>query len=106
MLTVPKKFNFGTNWKWFIPEIPKTTGQLLSRSVFLMVIIFVTIVDHSHDIWIVVFVVIVKRVKKYAKSIPTIRATKYWTFKAFGGSIPGKFNKNIELFRCDCFPIE
>ncbi len=50
-------------------------------SIVLMVEIFGPIVDHGHDVGIVVLVVIIEGVEKHTQAYPLVAGTKHWTFQ-------------------------
>ena len=89
---VPVKFNFSSDRERFISEISQTACQLLCWTIFLMIVGFCSIIDHCHNVRIVMLVVIVKRIKKYSKTIPPIRTSKNWAFESLGRCIPKERN--------------
>lgn len=44
-----------------------------------MIEVFRAIIQYSHDVWIIVFVVIIERIEEDAKTIPFIRRSEYFT---------------------------
>ena len=86
--SVHVKFNFGSDWERFVPEVPQTARQLLCRAVFLVVIVLRTVVDHGHDVGIVVLVIVVEGIEKHTQTIPTIRRAEDRAFEALSGSVP------------------
>jgi hypothetical protein len=84
-------FNFCSNREWLVSEVSQTASQLLSRAIpknefycknlfkweanedlLLVIIDSCSIIGHGHNKRIVVFVVIVERIKENAQPVPLI----------------------------------
>ena len=80
--------DLGFDRERLVSEVSQTSGQLLCWAIVLVVIHLGAVIDHRHDVWVVVLVVIVERVKEDAETIPLIWASKDRSFEALGCGEP------------------
>ena len=80
--------NLGTDREGLVTEIPETPGQLLSDAVILMIVDLGSVIVHSGDVGVVVFVVIVEGVKKDTETNPLVIGAIHWALHPLGGSVP------------------
>ncbi len=73
---VSEVFNLGFDRERLVPEISETSGKLLCWSVVLMIVGFGPVVQHRHDVGVVVLVVVVERVEEDTQTIPSVGASK------------------------------
>ena len=66
----------------------KITCELLRGTVVLVIVGFRSVVQHRHDVRIVVLVVIVERIEEDAQPVPLVRAAKDGALEALGGGEP------------------
>ena len=84
-----------------LPKIPQTAGQLLCGSVVLVVKVLGAVVDHGHDVGVVVLVVVVERVEEDAETDPLVARAPHRTFQAFSENkyLDKRFNLEIQEAR-------
>ena len=46
------------------------------------------VVQHGHDVGVVVLVVVVERVEEDTQTVPSVRASKNWSLESLGGRKP------------------
>lgn len=68
--------NFCPNREWLVPEVPEAACKLLCGAIVLVIIWLKAIINHCHYVRVVVFVVIIKWVKKHSQTVPLVRTTK------------------------------
>ena len=81
---IPEVFDSGLNGKRLIAEVSETSGKLLSRSVRLVIVNLVSVVEHGHDVGVVVLVVVVEGVEEDSETVPLIRASENRSLEALG----------------------
>ena len=53
-----------------------------------MVVQLGPVINHGHDVGVVVLVVVVERVEEKAEAVPSIGAAENWAFVTFRGCVP------------------
>ena len=81
-------FYLGSDRKRLVPEVPETASELLGGAVVLMVVHLGSVIDHGGDIGIIMFVVVVKRVKEDSETDPLIVGAVDWTFNPLRSGVP------------------
>ena len=81
-------FYLGSDRKRLVPEVPETASELLGGAVILMVVHLGSVIDHGGDIGIIMFVVVVKRVKEDSETDPLIVGAVDWTFNPLRSGVP------------------
>ena len=81
-------FYLGSDRKRLVPEVPETASKLLGGAVVLMVVHLGSVIDHGGDIGIIMFVVVVKRVKEDSETDPLIVGAVDWTFNPLRSGVP------------------
>lgn len=78
---------------WWVIKFKKS--QLIHSNLQLMSIRLGSIICHCHDKGVVVFVVIIKRIKEKTQTIPVVIRTKYRPLNTFAFSIPQSLKNRI-----------
>ena len=81
-------FYLGSDRKRLVPEVPETASELLGGAVVLMVVHLGSVIDHGGDVGIIMFVVVVKRVKEDSETDPLIVGAVDWTFNPLRSGVP------------------
>ena len=81
-------FNLCSNRERFVSEVPETASKLLGRPVILMIVHLGAVIDHSRDIGIIMFVVVVKRVKENTETNPLVVGAVDWTLHTLRCGVP------------------
>ena len=81
-------FYLGSDRKRLVPEVPETASELLGGAVILMVVHLGSVIDHGGDVGIIMFVVVVKRVKEDSETDPLIVGAVDWTFDPLRSGVP------------------
>ncbi len=53
-----------------------------------MIVGLCPVVQHGHDVGVVVLVVVVERVEENTQAVPSVRASKNWALESLGGGEP------------------
>jgi hypothetical protein len=70
-------FDFGPRGERLVAKISQTAGQKLSAPVKLMGELFGTVVQHRHDVGVVVLAVVVERVEEQPQADPFVRRAEH-----------------------------